>query len=70
MIRVNYHLTDQQIERLNAESERTGLSSAEIIRRAVDLYLDVSSNGGAGLPIASLLSRVANAYIRKELGKR
>jgi predicted DNA-binding protein len=36
---VTYHLTEQQIERLRAESKRTGLSVAEMIRRAVDAYL-------------------------------
>lgn len=36
MIRVNYHLTEAQLERLRAESERTGATVAELIRRAVD----------------------------------
>lgn len=36
---VTYHLTEQQIDRLKAESQRTGLSVAEIIRRAVDAWL-------------------------------
>jgi hypothetical protein len=36
MIRVNFHLTDRQLKRLRAESRRTGLSVAELIRRAVD----------------------------------
>jgi predicted DNA-binding protein len=36
MIRVNYHLTEGQLKRLKALSERTGLSVAELIRRAVD----------------------------------
>lgn len=39
MNRVNFHLTEQQVERLKAESERTGLSVAELIRRAIDAYL-------------------------------
>jgi hypothetical protein len=37
MKRVNFHLTDDQIEWLRAESKRTGLSTAELIRRAVDV---------------------------------
>lgn len=37
---VTYHLTERQIERLRAESERTGMAVAELIRRAVDAYLD------------------------------
>lgn len=40
MIRVNYHLTEEQISRLKALSEKTGLSVAELIRRAVDAYLE------------------------------
>lgn len=39
MIRVNYHLTERQLSRLKAEAERTGLSVAELIRRAVDAML-------------------------------
>lgn len=39
MIRVNFHLAKEQIDRLRAESKRTGLSVAELIRRAVDAYL-------------------------------
>jgi hypothetical protein len=40
MKRVNYHLTEEQIGRLQFLSGKTGLSVAEIIRRAVDEYLD------------------------------
>lgn len=41
---VTYHLSVQQLERLRSESERTGLTVAELIRRAVDtLYPPVSS---------------------------
>ena len=36
MHRVNYHLTNQQIATLKAESLSTGLSVAELIRRAID----------------------------------
>ncbi|MBV8069205.1 MAG: ribbon-helix-helix domain-containing protein [Acidobacteriaceae bacterium] len=36
MTRCTYHLTDQQIQDLKDESKRTGLSVAELIRRAVD----------------------------------
>jgi hypothetical protein len=36
MTRVNFHLTDRQLSQLRAESRRTGLSVAELIRRAVD----------------------------------
>jgi predicted DNA-binding protein len=36
--RVNYHLTEQQIERLRKMSEQTGLTVAELIRRAIDAY--------------------------------
>ena len=40
MKRVNYHLTEEEIRRLQVLSINTGLSVAEIIRRAVDEYLD------------------------------
>ena len=40
MKRVNYHLTEEEITKLQAFSNKTGLSVAEIIRRAVDEYLD------------------------------
>jgi len=39
MIRVNFHLTDRQIAALRAMSRSTGLTVAELIRRAVDQYL-------------------------------
>ncbi len=40
MKRVNYHLTEDQIARLQAVSKETGLSVAELIRRAVDAYIN------------------------------
>lgn len=40
MFRKNFHMSYQQLERLNFASRETGLSSAEIMRRALDNYLD------------------------------
>ena len=40
MKRVNYHLTEKQIKRLQACGKETGLTVAEIIRRAVDEYFE------------------------------
>lgn len=40
MKRVNYHLTDSQLERLQALSGKRGMAVAELIRRAVDAFLD------------------------------
>jgi len=40
MKRVNYHLTQKQIESLKKLSKETGLSVAELIRRAIDEYLE------------------------------
>ena len=37
---VTYHLTDDEIEKLRQLSAKTGLSVAELIRRAVDAYLE------------------------------
>lgn len=36
MKRVNYHITEQQHEALKEISDDTGLSVAELIRRAID----------------------------------
>lgn len=36
MKRVNFHLTEVQIKKLKTLSKKTGLSVAEIIRRAID----------------------------------
>jgi len=40
MRRVNYHLTEKEIKQLKSLSKKAGLSIAEIIRRAVDEYLE------------------------------
>ncbi len=42
MHRVNFHLADSQIEKLRKLSEKTGLSVAELIRRAIDAYAEES----------------------------
>lgn len=39
MIRVNFHLTKIQIKKLRELSKKTGLSVAELIRRAIDKFL-------------------------------
>lgn len=39
MKRVNIHLTKNQLCLLKALSEKTGLSVAELVRRAIDTYL-------------------------------
>ena len=44
MKRISYHLTEDQIKRLREMSDKSGLSVAEIIRRAVDEY--VKKGGG------------------------
>lgn len=43
MIRVNYNLTEKQLARLKALSKETGLTVSEMIRRAVDGYLEKES---------------------------
>lgn len=40
MIRTAIHITDKQHEELREESDNTGLPMAELIRRAIDEYLD------------------------------
>ena len=39
MKRVDYHLTELQLKQLKKLSKQTGLSVAELIRRAIDKYL-------------------------------
>ena len=39
MKRTNLHLTDLQIKSLRKLSEKTGLTVAELVRRAVDEFL-------------------------------
>jgi hypothetical protein len=39
MQRVNYHLTEQQLQALRTLAQKTGLTVAELIRRAVDEFL-------------------------------
>lgn len=40
MIRTAIHLSEKQDKELRQESEETGLPKAEIIRRAIDEYLE------------------------------
>lgn len=40
MKRINYHLTENQIEALKKIKRETGLSLAEIVRRALDNFLE------------------------------
>lgn len=39
MKRTNVHLSEQQIDRLDRLSKKSGISRAEIVRRAIDLYV-------------------------------
>jgi hypothetical protein len=39
LIRVNYHLATQQLAALRKRSKETGLTVADLIRRAIDAYL-------------------------------
>lgn len=40
MKRVNFHLTPGQVKSLKARSDKSGLSVAELIRRAIDYWLE------------------------------
>jgi len=40
MKRINTHLTDRQIKLLEELAKKTGLKTAEHIRRAIDEYLE------------------------------
>lgn len=39
MNRTNVYLTEKQLERLHARAQQEGISMAELIRRAVDVFL-------------------------------
>lgn len=43
LVRTTYHLTKMELADLRALSKKTGMSVAEIIRRAVDAYLDANA---------------------------
>lgn len=50
MERVNFHLTEDEIQSLEAISDVTGMKKAELIRRAVDQYIDkMRSRGMTGI---------------------
>ena len=40
MIKVNYNLSRQQLDKLKILNKETGITISEHIRRAVDAYLD------------------------------
>lgn len=40
MVRTNIYLTQPQVSRLRDQAEASGLSVAEIVRRAIDSYYD------------------------------
>lgn len=40
MKRTNIHLAPDQLERLREAAERKGVSVAELVRRAIEAYLD------------------------------
>jgi arsenate reductase-like glutaredoxin family protein len=46
MKRVNFHLTERQIAELQELHEKTGLAVAEMIRRAVDAYIELGRKKG------------------------
>ena len=39
MKRVNYYISEKQLESLKKESKKTGVSVSELIRRAIDVFL-------------------------------
>jgi predicted DNA-binding protein len=44
--RVNHYMADVQIKKLKTLSKKTGLSVSELIRRAIDEYLEKSEKKG------------------------
>lgn len=45
MKRINHHLTNLQIKQMRELSRQTGLSVAELIRRAIDEYIKKQKGG-------------------------
>ena len=39
MKRVNFHITDKQLKTLRKYAQKTGLTVAELLRRAIDEFL-------------------------------
>ena len=50
MNRTNFHITDAEKERLKKLSDKTGLTVAEIVRRAIDAYCDAQEGKRKGKP--------------------
>ena len=50
MRRTNVYLTEKQVERLHVRAEREGVAMAEVIRRAVEVYLAWDDPAYAPLP--------------------
>ena len=51
MKRVNYHLPIRQLQAMRELSKQTGLTVAELIRRAIDVYLTHEGGNTPGLPV-------------------
>jgi len=50
MKRINFYLTDKEINALKIISEKTGLSVSELVRRSVDAFLKKNEKN---IPISS-----------------
>ena len=59
MNRTNIYLSDRQLDRLEHLSVFTGLSRAELVRRAVDEYLDRQENQRQKPPVPGGVEKVA-----------
>jgi len=55
--RINFYLSEVQVDRLREKSGRTGLSTSELVRRAIDAYLD-------GPPVPAVAATTATAPAR------
>jgi hypothetical protein len=49
MIRTQIQLTEEQSARLHEAARRSGVSSAELIRRSLDRFLDTGLGGSAAM---------------------
>jgi hypothetical protein len=53
MMRIQLHLSDGQNRQLRARARQTGVSRAELIRQAIDLFL--TQGAGDGDPLTQLI---------------
>ncbi len=70
MKRTNVYFTEKQLERLHAQAEREGVAMAEVIRRAVEIYLAWNDPTYAPPPQLSRVGFFGGSRLRRTLIRR